>query len=86
MATNEEKLQSAIKKLDQEKRSESNALDRTYAERKERVVELEGLARYIKSRQSVFAWDPRLAEMLTNIDREAEHLLQKELDKLRIPA
>ena len=86
MASIEEKVQSAKKRLENEKVSKRNDIDRNYAERTERLAELEGLVRYVDTHGCVFTTDLALRDMLANVKREAEGLLQKEFDKLRIPA
>ena len=79
-------MASARKRINNERDSQITRLHRTTDTQLKRMEVLERTVQFVDNHAQTLQCDKALHDMLTNIKREAEGLLQKEFDKLRIPA
>ena len=86
MASIEEKIVSARKRINNERDSQIQRLHRTTDTQLKRMEILERTVQFVDNHANTLQCDRALYDMLLNMKREAEGLLQKEFDKLRIPA
>ena len=86
MATLDEKVAKAERELEDKRRRRMNELDRDKELEVQRIRSLRHLVTVTEDALPQFVTDPAIRDMLTNIKREAEGLLQKEFDKYHIPA